>query len=279
MAAQNRSRAPYGSGLTLRRLGRCFSAGAQAVGADFLIHTRPGYRLGSGGPKRGSDWQVELPNNIMSWIDTLQSANWHQASRFCLLAYVLGCFTAGYYLVRWLAEKDIRDIGSGSVGARNVGRVLGKTGFFLTVLFDFGKGAVAVLVARHFTGDDRLAGVAMLAVVAGHIWPAQLRFHGGKGMATSLGALLAYDPQLAGTFAVIFLCLCLVLRKLVVPGLLAMGCLPLAGMLLSHAPVKVLLVSVLAGLVIVGHRKNLMEAFGHWAARRELEPKPDESQL
>ena len=215
----------------------------------------------------------------MSWIENLRFADWHQASRFCLLAYVLGCFTAGYYLVRWLAEKDIRDIGSGSVGARNVGRVLGKTGFFLTVLFDFGKGAIAVLTARHFTTDDRLVGVAMVAVVAGHIWPAQLRFHGGKGMATSLGALLAYDPQLAGTFAVLLLCFCLVLRKLVVPSLLAMGSLPLVGLLLSQPPSKVVMISLLAGLVTVGHRKNLMEAFGHWSARRELDPKPDESQL
>ena len=209
----------------------------------------------------------------------MRFADWHQASRFCLLAYILGCFTAGYYLVRWLAEKDIRDIGSGSVGARNVGRVLGKMGFLLTVLFDFGKGAIAVLIARHFTADDRLVGLAMVAVVAGHIWPAQLRFHGGKGMATSLGALLAYDPQLAGTFAVLFLCFCLVLRKLVVPSLLAMGCLPLVGLLLSQTPSRVVMISLLAGLVIVGHRKNLMEEFGHWSARRELDPKPDESRL
>jgi len=215
----------------------------------------------------------------MSWIENLQFADWHQASRFCLLAYVLGCFTAGYYLVRWLAEKDIRDIGSGSVGARNVGRVLGKTGFFLTVLFDFGKGSVAVLTARHFTADDRLVGIAMVAVVAGHIWPAQLRFHGGKGMATSLGALLAYDPQLALTFALLFVCFGVVFRKIVAPSLLAMGCLPLVGLLLSQAPAKVVMVSLLAGLVIVGHRKNLMEEFGHWSARRELDPKPDESQL
>jgi glycerol-3-phosphate acyltransferase PlsY len=215
----------------------------------------------------------------MSWIDNLHFADWNQASRFCLLAYILGCFTAGYYLVRWLAEKDIRDFGSGSVGARNVGRILGKKGFFLTVLFDFGKGSIAVLTAQHFTSDDRLVGIAMVAVVAGHIWPAQLRFHGGKGMATSLGALLAFDPQLAATFAVLIVCFGMIFRKVVVPSLLAMGCLPLAGLLLSQAPIKVVMVSLLAGLVIVGHRKNLMEEFGHWSARRELDPKPDESQL
>src|ERR1041385_2866202 len=109
----------------------------------------------------------------MVWIDNLRSANWNQAGGVCLFAYIVGCFTSGYYLVRWLAEKDIRLIGSGSVGARNVGRVLGKPGFLLTLLFDFGKGAFVVWVVRHYTPDDRLALLAMLAVVAGHIWPAQ----------------------------------------------------------------------------------------------------------
>src|SRR5262252_10036835 len=106
----------------------------------------------------------------MSWIDNLHSANWNQASGICLFAYVLGCFTAGYYLVRLLAEEDIREIGSGSVGARNVSRVLGKPGFFLTVLLDFGKGMLAVVTARHFTNNDYLVAMAMIAVVAGHIW-------------------------------------------------------------------------------------------------------------
>src|SRR5215471_21160341 len=98
----------------------------------------------------------------MSWIDNLHSANWNQASGICLFAYVLGCFTAGYYLVRLLAEVDIREIGSGSVGARNVSRVLGRPGFFLTVLFDSAKGALAVAATRRFDPDERLVMVAML---------------------------------------------------------------------------------------------------------------------
>lgn len=214
----------------------------------------------------------------MSWIEDLRSANWNQAGGLCLVAYVLGCFATGYYLVRFLTDKDIREIGSGSVGARNVSRVLGKPGFFLTMLLDFSKGALAVWIARHFTTDDRLVALAMLSAVAGHLWPVQLRFHGGKGMATSLGALLAYDPQLAFSYAVLALCLMAAMRRTVLPSLFAMACLPLASLLLGHTHFKIALLSVLAGMVLFAHRKNLAEEFSHWAARRHFHPKPDRTQ-
>jgi len=126
----------------------------------------------------------------MPWIEHWQSPDWSDAGWICLGAYSLGCLTTGYYLVRTRTGQDLRALGSGSVGARNVGRLLGWRGFVLTVLGDFCKGALAVWAARHFTTDDRLVLLAMLAVVAGHVWPAQLHFQGGKGMATTLGALL-----------------------------------------------------------------------------------------
>src|SRR5215471_4498386 len=107
----------------------------------------------------------------MSWIEPLRSANWNHAAGILLGAYILGCFTTGYYLVRLLTGRDIRENGSGSVGARNVSRVLGKTGFTLTLLVDFAKGALVVQLARHFTTEDCLVILAMMAVVAGHIWP------------------------------------------------------------------------------------------------------------
>src|ERR1043166_9636458 len=117
----------------------------------------------------------------MSWMDNLHSADWNQASVICCCAYLAGCFTSGYYLVRMRLGEDIRELGSGSVGARNVGRVLGKTGFLLTLGLDFAKGSFAVWAARHFTTpvDERLVALAMASVIAGHVWPLQLRFRGG----------------------------------------------------------------------------------------------------
>jgi acyl phosphate:glycerol-3-phosphate acyltransferase len=220
----------------------------------------------------------------MSWIEYLHSADWNQAGAICLFAYLLGCFTSGYYLVRLIARKDIREMGSGSVGARNVSRALGLPGFCMTVSLDFAKGALAVWTARQFfPADDTMVALGMLAVVVGHIWPAQLRFHGGKGMATCLGALLVYDPLLAATFTVLFACLAATFRKATLPAMLALVCLPVASLLLDrnpHIPAKVALVSILVGLVLLAHRKNLAGEFAQFLARRHLEdPKPDHSQL
>src|SRR5205823_4683693 len=172
----------------------------------------------------------------MPWIDQLQPANWNQASGIALGAYALGCFTTGYYYVRLRTDQDIRDLGSGSVGARNVGRVLGWPAFCVTLAGDFVKGACAVWAAQHFTTDPRLVGLALLAVVAGHLWPAQLRFHGGKGIATSLGGLLVYDYRLAIGCAALFRGAGATLRTTVLPGLIAVACLPRASIYMHCRP-------------------------------------------
>lgn len=209
----------------------------------------------------------------MVWIDQLRGTNWNHATGISLAAYALGCFATGYYLVRLWSGQDIRAVGSGSIGAKNVGRVLGKTGFLLTVLGDIGKGAFAIWVARHFTLDEHVVALALLAVVVGHIWPLQLRFHGGKGMATSLGALLLFDYHLAFSYVLLFACGFAVMRKTVLPGLLAMASLPLVCMFLNHDQAKVVFISILAGLVLLAHRKNLMDEFEHFLERHNIRAK------
>jgi len=161
-----------------------------------------------------------------------------------------------------------------------VGRVLGWRGFFLTVLGDFAKGALAVWAAQHFTPDNRLVAVALLAVVAGHVWPAQLRFHGGKGIATSLGGLLVYDYRLAIVFAVLFSGACATLRTTVLPGLIAFACLPLASIYMYWGPDpgRIVAISGLAALILVTHRKNLSEEFYQLLERRNAESKPHRHQ-
>jgi glycerol-3-phosphate acyltransferase PlsY len=215
----------------------------------------------------------------MSWIDQLQSANWSQASGIALTAYTLGCFATGYYLVRMRTGQDIRELGSGSVGAKNVGRILGWWAFLTVVIGDVCKGIFAVWVAQHFTKDERIVALAMAAVVIGHIWPAQLWFRGGKGIATSLGALLIYDYHLIAAFLLLFLGFFIVLRKTVLPGIFAMACLPLVSMYLAHDSTKIVAVSILAALVLITHRKNLLEESFHLVERRKIHAKHNRTDL
>jgi glycerol-3-phosphate acyltransferase PlsY len=149
----------------------------------------------------------------------------------------------------------------------------------VTLLGDLAKGALVVWGARYLTADDGLAGVAMLAVVAGHVWPAQLGFRGGKGMATSLGALLIYDYHLTAAFVLLFVVAWCAVRKMVLPGLLAFGCLPLVSLYLGNEPAKAVGISILAGVILVAHRRNLIEELSRLIPHRNLHPDHDQTEL
>jgi glycerol-3-phosphate acyltransferase PlsY len=215
----------------------------------------------------------------MDWIQQLQSANWQRVTGCVLEAYLLGCFATGYYLVRARTGQDIRKMESGAVGARNVGRVLGGMGFVVTLLGDFGKGVLAVWIAREWTGDNHLALLALLAVVLGHIWPVQLRFQGGKGVATSLGALLVFDYRIALMFPVLFLPAFAFMRKSLLPAMFAFACLPMAAWFFECGNSTVAMLAILAAMILFAHRKNLTEEFTALAARRAATPKPERPKL
>lgn len=211
----------------------------------------------------------------MSWIKEIygDSPQLVQGIGIFLGSYILGCFTAGYYFVRLRTGKDIRQLGSGGVGARNVGRVLGPFGFVLTLLVDFAKGAVAVWAAMHFTASARLAALAMVAVVMGHIWPFQLRFRGGKGIATSLGALLVYDYSLALALLPLFVGMLVLLRRTVLSGLLAFAFIPLVGIFMRQGVLQSMALSALVALVLIAHRKNLVAEVVDFNRRRGVRAK------
>lgn len=114
-----------------------------------------------------------------------------------IASYLLGCFVAAYYVTRWRRGVDIRASGSGNAGARNMARVYGLSDAALTLVIDAGKGAIAVTAGLYFVGPVWAGVAALLATIIGHIWPAQLSFHGGKGAATGLGGILVLDPLAA----------------------------------------------------------------------------------
>ena len=196
----------------------------------------------------------------MMWIEQLQSAPWLRATGCALGAYALGCFATGYYLVRARTGRDLHEIESGSTGARNAGRALGKSGYLLTVLGDMAKGAMAVCFAAEFAYHNQLVmALAVVAAVAGHIWPAQLHFRGGKGIATSFAALLVYDYRVALTILVVFLAGCVVARRSLFPAMFAYICLPFADGWFHRAGLTATLMAAVAAMILFAHRRNLAE--------------------
>ncbi|HET6204442.1 MAG TPA: glycerol-3-phosphate 1-O-acyltransferase PlsY [Planctomycetota bacterium] len=185
------------------------------------------------------------------------------------LGYVLGSIPFGYLLVRLRAGIDVRKVGSGNIGATNVGRVLGRGASFAVFLLDAGKGFAAARLVPLLLGlDPRLSPVlGGLAAIVGHCFPVFLGFRGGKGVATGSGVLLALDPAafLAGALVWILL---LALTRIVSLASIGMSlAYPLS--FLARDPVKavgerlpVFAGSVaLAALILLRHRANLRRLF------------------
>ena len=107
------------------------------------------------------------------------------------LAYLVGSVPFGLVITRALGMGDLRQVGSGNIGATNVLRMGNRWAALATLILDAGKGGVAVLIARAACGAEDAAQVAGVAAFLGHVYPAYLRFRGGKGVATLLGTLLA----------------------------------------------------------------------------------------
>ena len=111
---------------------------------------------------------------------------------WAVFGYLLGSVPFGLVITRALGLGDLRQIGSGNIGATNVLRTGNKRAALATLLLDSGKGAIAVLLARHF-GGEAAAILAGGAAFLGHCFPIWLRFKGGKGVATFLGTVIALN--------------------------------------------------------------------------------------
>ena len=176
-------------------------------------------------------------------------------------AYALGCVSTGYYLVRFRSGGDVRRVGSGNIGARNVGRALGKRALAITLVGDAAKGAIPVAGAR-LLGLDGWALVAVtFAVVIGHVWPAQLGFRGGKGLATTMGAVIALDFRLVLGAFVIASIAWVMSRKATASGLVAVALTPVLAAVMGLAHLTVISLFILAALIMFTHRANLQAIF------------------
>lgn len=172
--------------------------------------------------------------------------------------YLLGSIPFGVLLTRAFGAGDLRQIGSGNIGATNVLRTGRKGLAAATLLLDGAKGAVAVLLARHFVPElgDHAAMIAGAAAMIGHCYPVWLRFRGGKGVATLLGLALALAWPIGLIFAAVWLGTVLLLRISSLGGMLGAVSAPVAAFALGY-PIYAVGLAGLAVIVLWRHRENI----------------------
>lgn len=175
-----------------------------------------------------------------------------------LIAYLLGNFSPAYVLGKSLGKKDIREYGSGNAGSTNALRVFGKKIGILTFLLDITKGVVAVSLGSYIMGLEG-SYIGALFVVLGHNWPAFLKFKGGKGVATSIGALLTLNWKLGLIILVIGVTVVIFTKYVSLGSLLGSVSAPFVSFLLVGTTKSYLFyTTLLLGLLsIFKHRSNI----------------------
>ncbi len=171
-----------------------------------------------------------------------------------VIAYLIGALPMGLVVARLFRLGDPRRIGSGNIGATNVLRTGSKAAAALTLVLDGGKGAVAVVIAQRFGPD--MAVIAAGAAVVGHVAPVWLLFRGGKGVATTLGVLLAIAWPVGLVACGLWLAVAGLFRYSSLAALVAIGAAP-GFALLFEAPQIAWLAGFLAVLVTLRHAGNI----------------------
>jgi len=172
------------------------------------------------------------------------------------LAYLVGSVPFAFLLSR-RRGIDLREVGSGNVGATNVLRTVGRLFAAVVLVLDAAKGAVAVVVARIVTDEPWLVVGCAAAAVAGHVWPVWAGFRGGKGVATLAGAYGALVPIAVMWSGVFFVCVVAMTRYVSLASIVAAAALPIGTLLLDGRPSTTLGAFGLAALVIWRHGANI----------------------
>ena len=190
------------------------------------------------------------------------------------VAYLVGSIPFSYLVARSLAGKDVRQEGSGNVGATNVARTAGKTAGILALGGDLAKGVAIILAARWIVlrpewpfaagtqpWESREMWIALAGLIAalGHMFPVWLRFHGGKGVATAAGVVLALDLRVFAASLLVFAIVVLLSRMVSLASILTAASIPLLFRFVAHdSPYWRTIVSIgIALAVILKHHSNI----------------------
>lgn len=177
------------------------------------------------------------------------------------VSYLLGTIPFGYLLVRIFTGEDVRATGSGNIGATNVARKSPALGI-ATLVLDAAKGLAAVLVARVlFSGPHQqlIMTTAAFFAVLGHLFPVWLKFRGGKGVSTSLGAFILLTPKSIFCLVVLFLIIAVAFRYVSLGSVAVAAAFPLLAWALHEYvdPQQLAFIALVSALVIWKHRQNI----------------------
>ena len=175
-----------------------------------------------------------------------------------LAAYVIGAVPVGFLVARAFGVGDIRRHGSGTTGATNVLRTVGRLPAVLTLVGDVVKGYLAVQAGSALSGGSgALTATAAATAIAGNCWSVFLGFRGGKGVATGLGAFLKLVPGAVLPAALVWLAVTMTFRYVSLGSIMAALCVPLGALLLGYPWPSVGACAAAAGIVVLRHHDNI----------------------
>jgi len=174
-----------------------------------------------------------------------------------IASYFIGAIPTGVILAKAFAGRDIRQEGSGNIGATNVTRVLGKKVGTLTLVGDLLKGFLPVWAGAAVTGSIEVACLMGLAAFLGHLFPIYLGFKGGKGVATALGVFLYLSPIVILIEVIIFAFVVGIWKYVSLGSIIAAAAMPLLLLMIAFPKPVVLLSIVFAILIIIKHSSNI----------------------
>lgn len=179
-----------------------------------------------------------------------------------IFSYLLGSIPFSYIIAKTFFKKDIRSMGSGNPGTTNVFRNFGALAGCFCLFLDMAKGLVAVYFSTFLLGQ-RFGLTALVFVVLGHIFSIFLKFKGGKGVATSAGALFAYDIRIFMCLLIVFLIIFLLTRTVSKASLTASILAPFISYYFQGFTPFTIIISLVALTIIFEHRANIVRIINH----------------